>query len=385
MKQGIGRSFGRSVRFGWVRMAAIASALIAMVSLTGCSGFFTALTSTSTAVGSSTYAYVANYGGTVSAYTLTSGVLAAISGSPLDLAYEPTSVVVAPNNAFLYVGTSSGIYLYTIGTGGVLTEGNDSTIVSASIPTSMAIDATSSWLIVSTAATTSGLQAIQLTASTGVPTGTAVNANLSAATATHIAISPANSQIAVTMGVGGTDFFGFTASSNTPFGTEVTTAVKTSGNSANAVTFNSTSAYVFIAEATTSGGILRVMGTGALGTDLYTPYTVGNGPSAVLADATDAYVYVANETDNSITGFSITATSGELTALTDSPFATAKSPVALAEDATDSYVLAIGYGNNPNLWVYGFDSTTAGTLDVASTTTTGSTDPSLSNAIALSH
>jgi 6-phosphogluconolactonase (cycloisomerase 2 family) len=383
MMQGIGQRFGRSNGFHRIRVTAIAVTLAAMLSLTGCKGFFTALTTGSTTPGSTTYAYISNYGGTVSAYTLTSGVLADISGSPLDLAYEPTCVAVAPNNESLYIGTSSGIYLYNIGTSGVLTEGNGSTIISATVPTAMAVDSTSGWLIVASASTT--LQAIQLTAATGVPTGTLASATLSAASPSHIAIDPANSQIAVTLGVGGTDFFGFTASSSTPLGKEVTVPVKTSGNSANAVTYNSTSAYLFIAEATTSGGILRVMATATLGTDLYTPYAVGNGPSAVLADATDAYVYVANETDNSISGFSLTSTSGALTALADSPFATAKSPVALAEDSTESYVLAIGYGTNPNFWVYSFDATTGGTLDVTATTTTGTTDPSLSNGIALSH
>jgi len=384
MKQGIGQTFGGRVGFQQLRLAVVSAAVVAMLSLTGCSGFFTALTTGSTTPGSTTYAYVSNYGGTIAAYKVTSGVLADISGSPLDLAYQPTSIVVAPNNLSLYIGTAAGIYVYTIGTDGVLTEGNTSTIISATVPTAMAVDSTSSWLIVASASTT--LQAIPLDAATGLPTGgAAATATLSAATPTHIAIAPANSQIAVTLGVGGTDFVGFNASSSTPFGTEKTVPVKTSGNSANAVTYNSTSAYLFIAEATTSGGILRVEGTGSLGTDLYTPYAVGNGPSAVLADATDAYVYVANKTDNSISGFSLTSTSGELTALADSPFATAKSPVGLAEDSTDSYVLAIGYGTNPNLWVYSFDANTGGTLDVATTTTTGSTDPSLSNAIALSH
>jgi len=383
MKQAIDQRNGRGYGLGRVRLAATAAALVGIISLTGCKGFFTAITSSGTAVGSATYAYVSNYAGTVSAYTLTSGVLATISGSPVSLGGDVTSVVVAPNNAFLYVGTTTGIFLYTIGTGGVLTEANSSTVISTIVPTGMAIDSTSGWLIVSSASTT--LEAFQLTASTGVPTGTTATATLSASTASQIAISPANSQVAVALGTGGTDFFGFTASSNTPFGKEVTVAVNASNNSANAVAYNSTSAYVFIAEATTTGGILRVMSSTALGTNLFTPSAVGNGPSAVLADATDAYVYVANKTDNTISGFSLTSTTGELAALTDSPFATAKSPVALAEDSTKSYVLAIGYGNNPNLWVYSFDSTTGGTLDVTTTSTTGSTDPSLSNSIALSH
>jgi 6-phosphogluconolactonase len=374
---------GSKLRYFRLATTLMLGALVSVVGLTGCSNsFFTAITSSSTAVGSATYAYVTNYGGTLSAYTLTSGVLAAISGSPITLASNPNSIVVSPNNDYLYVGTSLGIYLYTIGTDGVLTEGNSDTIISSIVPVSMAMDSTNTWLIVASASTT--LEAIQVTATTGIPTGTTASATLSAATATQVVISPANTQVFVPLGAGGTDAVGFTASSSTPFGTEVTMKLASGSTSANAVAVNSTSAYLFIAEATDTTGVLRVMSTSNLGTNLDT-YSVGEGPSAVLSDATDAYVYVANKTDNTISGFSLTSSSGALSELTDSPFSSAKTPLALAEDSTDSYVLTVGYGNNPNFWVYSFDSTDAGTLDVATSTTTGTTDPSLSNAIALSH
>ena len=68
MKQGIAlRSalvlgFSRGLRLvsalglGSRSMAALSAALVAMLSLTGCSGFFTALTTGTTAPGSTTYA-----------------------------------------------------------------------------------------------------------------------------------------------------------------------------------------------------------------------------------------------------------------------------------------------------------------------------------------
>jgi DNA-binding beta-propeller fold protein YncE len=110
---------------------------------------------------------------------------------------------------------------------------------------------------------------------------------------------------------------------------------------------------------------------------------VGNGPAAILPDANGSYVYVANTTDNDISGFSLSA--GALTALTDSPFETAKAPFAMVEDSTKTYVLTLGSGNNPDLWVYTFDTASVGTLDVASTLSTGTTDPSGAVALAITH
>ena len=47
---------------------------------------------------------------------------------------------------------------------------------------------------------------------------------------------------------------------------------------------------------------------------------------------------------------------------------------ALAQDATGNYLLAVDSGGSPDLEAYTFDSTTAGKLDSAFTSTTG-TDP----------
>lgn len=399
MKQEIGQRFalgfsrGSGLGSGTWRFTALAAALISMLSLTGCSGFFTAITTGTTTPGSTTYAYVTNLGtggagGTLTCYTLTSGVFAAISGSPITLPATPTSVVVAPNNVFVYVGTQLGVFLYTIGTGGALTEGNGSNVVylGPSYPKSLAIDSTSSWLIIANNNSTE-LDALPLDPTTGLPTSvTPQTAVLTAASPAQVAISPANNSVAIALGTGGTNVFGFTASSATPWGTKPKANgidLLKNSTSDNAVAFDTTSTYIFLGESTsgTSADTLRKLTLATLNGEV--DYPTGKGPSGILADASGTYVYVTNETDNTITGFSISA--GVLTALTDSPFGTTKIPLAIAEDSTKTYVLTVGYGTNPNLWLYSFDSLTAGTLDVGTTTTTGSADPSLANGLALSH
>jgi 6-phosphogluconolactonase len=365
--------------------------LIALAALTGCSGFFTAVTTTGTTPGSTTYAYVTNIasggsGGTLAAYSLTSGVLTAISGSPVTLSSTPTSIVVAPNNGFLYVATQSGIFLYTIGSGGVLTEGNSGTIVylGPTYPVSLAMDSTSSWLIVANHTSTE-LDALPIDPTTGIPTtATPVAVTLSNPSPAQIAFSPANGTIAVALGSGGTNAWSFTASSSSPWGTTRNGINLVKGSTAaNAVAFDTTSTYFFVAEATTgtTADVLRKFDLSTLTNEV--DYPTGKGPSSILADLSGAYVYVSNQTDNNITGYSISA--GVLTALADSPFSTGKAPVGLAEDSTKSYVLSVGFGANPDLWVYSFDATSLGTLDVTKTATTGAASPSQANAIALSH
>jgi YVTN family beta-propeller protein len=361
--------------------------------LTGCSDFFKAITTTST--GSSSYVYVTNAGGTLAEYTLTSGVLAAVSGSPISLPEAPTCIAVAPNNAFLYVGTAEGVFLYTIGSGGALTEGNDDTVVyinqSGLQVESMVIDSTSSWLIM-TYQNSTEIDALPISATSGLAGTTVYSATLKAGTTSPtLAITPANSTIMVTMGSTGTEVIAFNPSATgTPFATTATViAPNASAYSATAVASDPSSTYLYITEASTATtpgvGKLRLFKLASLGAELSgSPYTTGIGPSAVLPDKSGAYVYVANSTDGTLSGYTIDTTAQTLTAL-DSTIPTGKSPVGLAEDTSKKYVLSAGSGANPNLWLYSFDTAADGSLDVASTTSTLSTSPSAANGIAVTY
>ena len=359
------------------------------LSLTSCSNeFFTPVNNTTTASGSTTSIYVVNVsntgsGGTLSEYSLTSGVVAAISGSPITLPATPTSVVVSPNNLFVFVGTQIGVLMYTIGTNGALTQGNNGTVIysgPAAIQ-NLAVDATSSWLIITYKDSTE-LDAVAISPLTGLTqTGTPVSATLSAPTPLQLAISPANNNVFIALGSGGTNAISFTASAASPWGAApFYIPLAPSSTAANAVAVDPSSTYLFIGEATTN--ILRQFAISNLGAAMKT-FNAGTSPSAILSDPTGQYVYATDYGSNSITGFSLNA--GTLTTLTDSPFATAKSPDVIAEDSTKSYVVVAGFGNNPDLWVYSYDTTSAGTLDVATTLSTATTDPSYAIGLALTH
>jgi DNA-binding beta-propeller fold protein YncE len=390
MEEGDFPLMNRRLSRKWMQLATLA-VLAACGLLSGCGGFFQAVNNNPTS-GTTSYVYVANIstgatGGTLSEYTMTAGVLTAISGSPIALPAVPTSVVVAPNNGFVYVGTTTGVFLYTIGTGGALTEGNNNTVVylGPSQPQALAIDSTSSWLVIANKNSTE-LDALQISPTTGIPSSSVVSASLSSATPLGIAMTAPTSNVStlfVALGVGGTEAISFDAANAKPFASTATDISLASGStSATAVGIDPTSTYAYITEDAAPTNVLRTMTIKTLTQDGLS-YAVGGSPTAVLADSTGAYVYVANAADNTISGFSQSA--GSLTGLTDSPFATAKTATGLAEDSSHTYVLAVGSGANPNLWVYKFDATSLGTLDVASTLSTSSSDPSGAIAIALSH
>jgi 6-phosphogluconolactonase (cycloisomerase 2 family) len=110
----------------------------------------------------------------------------------------------------------------------------------------------------------------------------------------------------------------------------------------------------------------------------------------VLLDTTGSYVYVANKGSNNISGFTLTAASGKLTAISGSPFSSGgQLPLAMVNDNTKQFVAVINAGQNgssgnSDLQLFKFDSTTDGKLDPVSTATTG-TDPTNPDAIAATH
>jgi len=376
---------------GFLRLAA-ALGVAATILLTGCGEFFTPVNNNPSGGGGNSFVYVTNAGGTLAEYSLSSGVLTALSGSPVSLTLAPTAIALAPNNAFLFVGTATGIFLYTINSDGTLTEGNSNTVVylnqNGYTVASMVVDPTSSWLVVAYQNQTE-LDAIPISPTTGIPSSsTAFTVNTTFGTlAPKLAISKANDNVFVALGSGGTNAFGFAPSSTSkgPWGSRVSIPLATKNTSDTAVAVDPTSTYLYVSEADISGnnaaGNVRLIKVSDLSKDL-ADYPTGVAPSAVLADTSGSYVYVANGADGTISGFSFDTTSQTLTSLGD-PFPTEKSPAALIEDSSKTYVMAVGNGANPNLWLYSFDTTSLGSLDVGSTKSTASVNPSAANGIAV--
>ena len=377
----------------WARWLLVAPVLA--VFLAGCENFWQAPGSGSgTATGaSSSVFYVLNQGTKqIAGFSIVSGTLTPVTGSPYSLAAAPTSIAISPANNFLYVGTTAGIYLYNISPGGALTLANNSTVISSDYATTMQVDGTVGWLI-EAGPNIPDLIAISINATTGAPTTTIEQkVALPAATVYQLAVSQDNSHVVVALGSSGTEEIPFTAGNGTPFGTPINKGVVNSAGAAVSVAIDPSNRLLYVGEtAATAGsnsGGLRVFNLSTLAEVTGSPYaTSGLAPYAIAPDAKGSYVFVANRTvsgssTGNIAGFAVTTvgTTYSLTPLSTTATA-GTTPVGLVEDGLENYVLVVDSGGGPDLEAYTFDATTAGKLDSALSKSTG-TDPVQAVAIA---
>jgi hypothetical protein len=371
--------------------------------LAGCAGFWNAPTSTTTTTTTSTTLssgvfYVLNQTTKqIAAYYISTGTLEPVSGSPYNLASAPSCIAIAPGGGFLYVGTLSGIYLYTIGSGGALTIGNGSSVISSDIPSAMQVSG--SWLIDTFSAASGSVQldAIPINASTGAYTGSGPEPseafNVTNASVAQMALSPDGTNLFVALGAGGTIVVPFTAGNSNPLGSQATVIPVLNGSgSAQSVAVDPTNRLFYIGEtqAVSASGGLRVFNYSSLGTGTprssptqITGSPIASGglsPHAILPIASGGYVYVANSQGNTGTGnitwFPISVSGTTYTIAAGDTIVSGVVPMGLAEDSDNNFVLAISTGGStssgdPDLEAYTMSS---GALTAAITSETG-TDP----------
>ena len=379
----------------WARLLLLGVPLLA-----GCKGFWNPISSSSSGTGATgSVFYVLNQQTSqLAAYSIVKGTLTPLNGSPFTLPSGPYAIAVAPNNAFLYVSTATGIYLYSIGTGGVPALASSTPVASDTAAYALQVDSTDSWLL--EASGVGYLYAIPISPANGTVSATATEQHvaLSSNSPQKMAISPDNKYVFVAMGNAGTAVVSFTAANTDPLPSAISTVIAVMGTGGAAVSVavdpSATPRLFYIGEvAVTSGssntGGLRAFSYSSLSGTLTevsgSPYASGGlAPYSILptpySTSPGAYIYVANRTvsgstTGNICGFALTSTGTTytLTALTTTASA-GTYPVSLAQDATGNYVLAVDSGGGPDLEAYTFDSTTAGKLDSAFTSSTG-TDP----------
>lgn len=363
--------------------------------LTGCKGFWDPVSNSGGGGTASGVFYVLNQASKqVAGFSITasSSTPTAVTGSPWSPGATPLAMAIAPSGTFLYVSTTSGIYLYDVGSGGALTLANNNQVISQDPATSMVVDPTGQWLV-EVIAGSGNLNAVPLSTSDGTFNSTLSEKTvaLPVTTAQQVAISPANLSspyVFVAMGSGGTAVSPFTAGNTNPFGNISTIKVLNTSGGANTVGVDPTNRLLYVGEtvavsgSSNSGqtGGLRVFTIGSTSIDEISgsPYpTAGTGPSAILPTA--SYVYVANKavsgsSSGNITGFSITTSGTTYSLTTVNTVASGVSTVGLAEDSSSTYLLAASSGGSPDLYTYTFDATTPGKL-VAGTKTATGTDP----------
>lgn len=392
----------------WVCLA------LAALCLTGCSGFWKAPSNGGGGGGnggggttlSSGNIYVINAAtNEIAGLYVKAGTVTAL-GASSKLAAAPIAITVAPNNAFLYVSTLGGIFVYTIdASSGQLTAGNSGQPISSDPATAMQVDSTNSWLVEGFSGT-SNLFAIHVNPSTGVlQSNQEQPVALPSSGVRQLAISPDNTNVLVALGSGGTATIPFNSGLSNPFGSVGTLGVKGTGGAALSVAFDpipsgATAPRLFyIGETVAVGATSSDANTGGLRVFNYatkqeitgSPFRTGGlAPYSILPFTGGSYVYVVNRQTASgstgvISGYSITSPSSglALTAL-GSTFNAGTNPQMLVEDNTKQFVFAVNFGGNPDLQGYTINATNAGYLDSVISSQTG-TDPVQATSIAAAH
>ena len=407
------KGFGKtSLQAVTMKLACAVFLLAAALLLAGCSGFWnlpssSSSTSTTPTTLSSGVFYVMNQTAMqIAAYSIVSGTLTPLSGSPYSSGVAPGatpySMAIAPGGGYLYLSTVSGIYAYSITTNGFLSIANGGSPISSDIANAMQVGPNGTWLI--DAFINTGGQ-VQLDATPLNSSGTyLIGANVPSvaftitnASVKQMALSPDGKNLFVALGAGGTIIVPFTASSSSPLGaTARGIPVANTGGSALSVAVDPSDRLFYIGEtlasSSASSGGLRAFNYSSLSGTLTqasgSPIASGGlAPNDILPEASGNYVYVANGQGTSGSGnvawFPISASGTTYTIAAGSSVATGIQPLGLAEDSNKNFVLAVSSGGstssgNPDLEAYTMSS---GALTAAITSATG-TDPVGAAAIA---
>jgi 6-phosphogluconolactonase (cycloisomerase 2 family) len=355
---------------------------------------------TSTTLSSGNFYVIDSATSQIVAYNINSGTLNQIAPASA-LAATPTAIAVSPSGAFLYVSSAAGIFLYSIGSNGALTIGNNGGAISTDPASAIAVDPSGAWLVDAV----QGNNGVQLSATpintSGLYTGKTVGTGaytLATAAVHQIALSGDDRFVFVAAGTGGTLVVPFNAGAANPLPASANViGPVTAGGSALSVAVDpgTTPRLLYVGESLASGGTtggLRVINYSSLGSATLTqvagsPFSSGGtAPNAILPLASGDYVYVASgqglSTAGSINGFSITSSGGVNAVAAASTVSTGIQPIGLAEDSKANFVLAVSAGGDPDLECYIFDTTTAGKLDDAINSTTG-TDPTAALGVAV--
>ncbi len=325
----------------------------------------------------------------IAAYSISSGKLTKVTGSPYSLKDKPYAAAIAPSGGFLYVGTDSGIFLYTINsTSGALTAGNNGEAIVTEVASTMQVDATGAWLVEAGPAS-SALNAVPLDSTTGLlGSGANQQAALPASAVQQVVLSPDNGHVFVADGPSGTVVMPFQASDSNPFESSLalTIPAKNLGGSALSVAVDPQNRMFYVGESfgnsTGNSGGLRAFNYASLTSTLVespgSPYPSGGvSPNAILPISSGSYVYVANSkaggVAGTITGFAFEVSESAYSLTAGSTIAAGIDPIGLAEESSGNYVLLIDSGGTPDLEVFTQNPST-GALTAAFSSSTG-TDP----------
>jgi len=369
---------------------------------TGCKGFFVypGSTNNGSSSGSGDYVYVASAGSqTLTGFSVSAGALTEVTAPAYSLPFVPTAVAVNPADTVLFVAGNGTISAFSILSGGGLSVLNSSVATGDPDVISMDISPDGNWLVaLDGTGSTSGVVSIdefQITSNASVLTAngrTTFNMSTNAILPRAIKFSPNGELLCAALGTAGDLMYTFTSQLTSgalsgALTNPQTIAVPTSPMSDNGLGWSADSSTLYIARSnSTSNGQIAVYSVsgGLFGTS-FSFYPTGVQPASVAVNTvgTNQYVYVANQSDSTISGYSV-ASNGALNALSGSPYTAGLAVGALAVDRTGDSLLAAALGGTPDLELFSFNS---GQLAPSATAQTGAgiLEPAGAVALATTH
>lgn len=306
------------------------------------------------------FLYIPNFqDATISAFTVnqTTGALTPVTGSPFAAGDAgPGAVVVSPNGKFLFcanfsIGNTGSISVFSItATTGALTPITGSPFTGSGPANGIGINPAGTFLYVAA----NGVDAYSINQTTGALTAVSGAPYTTPAAPFGVTVDPTgkflyasifgnltNSQTApdvITYSINGTTGALTELSAQGVGGNQGEAMAIATGTKA--VTYTPKFAYVTNQTDKTISEYSINDTTGALTAVTGSPIADNDGPFSVVATPSGAFVYTAN-TNNSVSEYSVNQTTGALTLVSGSPLTGLGGVVALAVDPTSSYVLVV--------------------------------------------
>ncbi len=300
-----------------------------------------------------------------------SGILTALTQSPVAAGPAVQSIVVHPSGKFLYAANSGegDISLFTISSAGVLTEVTPRTKVGAATPTVLAMDPSGSYLYSGNSGS-ENISAFAIDSSSG---------SLSAVPGSpfQIGISPLNLVVSSSnLYVTGLGTPGYVEYFSLASGVPTFISFVQPGNNPNGLAITPSGSFLYVGNTLDnsiseysigSGGALTALNGSPVGETYSTPLSL-------VVDNSGKYLFVANNGSSNIAAYSI-GSDGSLTLLSNSPFASGAQPSFVAADPKGGF-LFVGNQSSPVIQAYSI-ATSSGTLSSIATYSVGNTPTSI--------
>jgi 6-phosphogluconolactonase len=337
------------------------------ISLTGCSGFFTPRTDTTTPT-TPKFAYVANFqnatAGSISIFSInsTTGLLTSV-GSSVSTASNGPAALVTVAGKFLYSANDAGtVSAFTVNstTGALTTISGSPFNTGGSNANAIIADPSGKFLYVANSGS-DDITAFTINSSTGILTaiGNPVLAGASSSTSgppVGLATHPNGKFLYAALDSTGVAVFSIDATTGAL--TFVNTVAAPSGAHPQAITVEKTGKFAYVADGVNAIDEYSIDSTTGNLTLLASPNSTtpaGTVPIVITSDSTGSHVYVASQSSNNASSFGI-LTTGVLSPI-GTAVATGASPSSIAIESSGKFVYVTNFSGSPDISIYSIDST----------------------------